>query len=173
MFYIWRFLRSMNHEIRLPKRRGHDQMTNMSAKPDPATLPCSPLDETAGLKYFPRMLSKIRLHAEGKLWEDLHANLGKGSDGALIGILRVNYDDLKTRVLGGGSDEDVLQWCQEQSRPLNDTDKLVWNHYVKTLGWNDHVSAMLLKRKAEGGLSDRVDIQTMAHFIDVDEGRQP
>jgi hypothetical protein len=56
----------------------------MSAKPDPATLPCSPLDETAGLKYFPRMLGKIRLHAAGKLWEDLHANLGKGSDGALV-----------------------------------------------------------------------------------------
>ena len=51
----------------------------MSAKPDPATLPCSPLDETAGLKYFPRMLGKIRLHAASKLWEDLHANLGKGS----------------------------------------------------------------------------------------------
>ena len=54
-------------------------MRRMSAKPDPASLPCSPLDETAGLKYFPRMIGKIRLHAEGKLWDDLHANLGKGN----------------------------------------------------------------------------------------------
>ena len=75
----------------------------MSAKPDPATLPCSPLDETTGLKYFPRMLGKIRLHAEGKLWEDLHANLGKGSDGALVDFLHINYDVLKARVLQGGS----------------------------------------------------------------------
>ena len=82
----------------------------MPAKPDPATLPCSPCDETAGLKYFPRMLGKIRLFAAGKLWEDLHANLGKGSDGACTAFLHVNYDDLKARVLEGPTA------CGESSR---------------------------------------------------------
>lgn len=143
----------------------------MTAKPDPATLPCSPLDETSGLKYFPRMLGKIRLQAEGKLWEDLHANLGKGSDGALVEFLHLDYNDLKTRVLQGGSDEEILQWCQEQTRPLNATDKLVWNYYMTKLGWNDHITATLAKRKADGGLGDRDDIQTIAQYIDVDEGR--
>ena len=132
----------------------------MSAKPDPATLPCSPLDETAGLKYFPRMLGKIRLHAAGKLWEDLHANLGKGSDGACTAFLHVDY-------------EEILQWCQEHGRPLNDTDKLVWNYYTMKLGINDHITAILAKRKADGGLGDRDDIQTITHYIDVDEGRLP
>lgn len=145
----------------------------MPAKPDPATLPCSPLDETSGLKYFPRMLGKIRLHAAGKLWEDLHENLGKGSDGACTSFLHVNYDDLKTRVLEGGSDEDILHWCQVHGRQLNDTDKLVWNYYMQKLGINDHVTANVAKRKAASGLSDRDDIQTIAHYIDVDEGRQP
>lgn len=148
-------------------------MRRMSAKPDPATLPCSPLDETAGLKYFPRMVGKIRLHAAGKLWEDLHANLGKGSDGALVDFLHINYDELKARVIEGGTDEEILQWCQERSRVLNDNEKLIWNHYVKTLGWNDHITAILAKRKADGGLVDRDDIQTIAHYIDVDEGRLP
>lgn len=144
----------------------------MSAKPDPSTLPCCPLDETAGLKYFPRMLGKIRLHAAGKLWEDLHANLGKGADGWCCGFLHINYEDLKARVLQGGSDEEILQWCQEQTRPLNATDLLVWNSFATKLGWNDHVSAMLVKRKAELGLAHRDDIQTMPHYIDVDEGRR-
>ena len=143
----------------------------MSAKPDPATLPCSPLEETSGLKYFPRMLGKIRLHAEGKLWEDLHANLGKGSDAACVAFLHVNYDELQARVRQGGTDEEVLQWCQEQTRSLNDTDKLVWNYYSMKLGWNDHLTTILEKRKADGGLSDRDDIQTITHYIDVDEGR--
>lgn len=147
--------------------------SRMSAKPDPATLPCSPLDETAGLKYFPRMLGKIRLHAAGQLWEDLHANLGKGSDGALVDFLHINYDELKARVLQGGTDEEILRWCEERSRAINDTEKLIWNHYVKTLGWNDHITAILAKRKADGGLGDRDDIQTIAHYIDVDEGRLP
>lgn len=145
----------------------------MSAKPEPSTLPCSPLDETSGLKYFPRMLGKIRLFAAGKLWEDLRANLGKGSDGACIGFLHVNYDDLKARVLKGGTDEEILQWCQEHGRPLNDTDKLVWNYYILKLGWNDHITANVVKRKADSGLSDRDDIQTITHYIDVDEGRLP
>jgi hypothetical protein len=145
----------------------------MATFPDPSTLPCSPRDETAGLKYFPRMLGKIRLHAAGKLWEDLHANLGKGSDGACVGFLHVSYEDLKARVLQGSSDEDILQWCLEHSRPLNDTDKLVWNNYIMKLGWNDHITSILAKRKADGGLADRDDIQTMTHYIDVDEGRLP
>ena len=144
----------------------------MSTKPDPATLPCSPLDETAGLKYFPRMLAKIRLQAEGRLWEELQNNLGKGSDGWCLGFLHVNYEDLKARVLEGGTDEEILQWCEERGRPLNDADRLVWNAFATKLGWNDHVSAMLVKRKAESGLAHRDDIQTMAHYIDVDEGRR-
>lgn len=144
----------------------------MSAKPDPSTLPCSPSDEAGGLKYFPRMLGKIRLQAAGRLWEDLHNNLGKGSDATLTGFLHVNYDALKARVLEGGTDEEILAWCQENGRPLNDTDKLVWNAFYSKLGWNDHISPMLAKRKIDGGLEGRDDIQTMGHYIDIDEGRQ-
>jgi hypothetical protein len=143
----------------------------MQQTPDPSTLPCSPLTETCGLKYFPRMLGKIRLHAEGRLWADLHANLGTGSDGALMNFLRLNYQDLCTRVLQGGTDEEILRWCEEQTRPLNDTDKLIWNAYTTKLGWNDHISTILAKRKADAGLAHRDDIQTIAHYIDVDEGR--
>ena len=143
----------------------------MTPPPNPATLPCSPLEETSGLKYFPRMLGKIRLFAEGRLWEDLHANLGKGSDAACVGFLHIDYDDLRARVIEGGSDEEILCWCEERGRPLNDTDRLVWNYYTIKLGWNDHISEILVKRKADAGLGDRDDIQTIAHYIDVDEGR--
>lgn len=144
----------------------------MSAKPDPSTLPCGPLDETCGLIYFPRMLGKIRLHAQCRLWEDLRSNLGKGMDGWCCGFLHVNYDELQARVLEGGSDEEIMTWCEEHGRPLNDNDRLVWNAFASKLGWNDRVSAILVKRKAEAGLADRDDIQTMPHYIDVDEGRR-
>lgn len=119
------------------------------------------------------MLGKIRLYAQGKLWEELHGNLGKGSDGTCSGFLHINYEMLKARVLEGGTDEEILQWCQKHGRALNDTDLQVWNYYVQKLGWNDHISASLAKRKADAGLEDRHDIQTITHFIDVDEGREP
>ena len=131
------------------------------------------MDEIAGLKYFPRMIGKIRLHAAGKLWKELHFNLGKGSDGALIDLMRIDYEMLRRRVLCGGTDEEIFQWCEQQTRPLNATEKLVWNHYVSKLGWNDHISSTLVRRKLESGLAHRNDIQTIAHYIDVDEGRSP
>ena len=147
-------------------------MTGMSTKPDPDTLPCSPEDETSGLKYFPRMLAKIRLHAAGRLWPELHANLGRGSDSWCTGFLHVGYEALRARVLEGGSDEEILEWCQAHGRPLYDADRIVWNAFVSKLGWNDHITPVLAKRKAESGLAERDDIETIPHYIDVDEGRR-
>ncbi|MBL9157194.1 MAG: DUF5069 domain-containing protein [Verrucomicrobiales bacterium] len=144
----------------------------MLPTPDPSTLPCGPLEETAGLAYFPRMIGKIRLHAAGRLWEDLHANLGKGMDATLLEFLRIDYETLRGRVLEGGSDEEILSWCEAQGRPLNDTDRRLWNYYAAKLGWNDHISEILAKRKADAGLGDRDDIQTIVHYIDIDEGRR-
>jgi len=140
-------------------------------KPDPSTIPCSLLAEVGGLNYFPRMVMKIRLHEKGELWGELWENLGKGADGWCCGFLHVNYEELRARVLQGGTDEEILAWCESNGRPLNDTDRLVWNAFITKLGWRDHVSAMLEKRKCDGGLGDRDDIETMPHYIDVDEGR--
>ncbi len=142
-----------------------------SLAPMIADVPCSPSAETGGLVYFPRMLKKIRLHAQGHLREDLRENLGKGIDGTLCSFLRISYDELKTRTLAGGSDEEILAWCAAQVRDINETDKLVWRAYALKLGWSDHLSHRLIERKAESNLADRDDIQTMAQYIDADEGR--
>lgn len=145
----------------------------MSNKPDPRSLPCSPLHETAGLKYFARMTGKIRLHAQGLLWEELQANLGQGLDAACVAFLQINYEDLRQQVLNGADDEALLVWCEANGRKFCDLTKRIWNHYVEKLGWNDLISATLARRKEESGLAHRLDIQTIAHYINVDEGRLP
>jgi hypothetical protein len=142
------------------------------SKPDPASLPPAPHEETAGLSYFPRLTGKIRLHAAGALWEELHANLGKGIDQWLTGFLHVDYAALREQVLAGGTDAEIFAWCEASGRPLNDMDRLVWNAFTAKLGWNDFATPSLERRKAEGGLSDRSDIQTITHYIEVDEGRR-
>jgi hypothetical protein len=38
------------------------------------TYPKSPKEMTRGMMYFPRMLDKIRLHAQAELREDYHNN---------------------------------------------------------------------------------------------------
>lgn len=145
----------------------------MPPPPDSSTLPCSPVEAVDGVLYLPRLAAKIRLNAQGRLWEDLHANLGKGMDKWCSEFLHVKYDDLVKRVLKGDSDEKLLQWCQQNGRELNATDKAVWKSFILKLGLDDPATAMLESRKTESGLADRADIKTMAHYIDVDEGRKP
>jgi gluconokinase len=135
--------------------------------------PRSPNDETSGLRYFARMLDKIRLFASGELRPDFHANLGKGADKWCCGFLRVEYEKLKARVLAGGTDEENLEWCYTNGRRLDATDLLVWNGFSAKVGWRDFASDRLMQVKAESGLADRDDIQTMTDYMEVDEGRRP
>ena len=131
----------------------------------------SPSEKVGGLFYFGRMLDKIRLHAKSELPSDYHANLGKGFDEKCVRFLRVNYDELAERVKKGGNDEEILQWCFSVGRRPSDDELYVWNEFMRKRGWNDEVSETLKRRKAEAGMTDRADIQTIFQFIDADEGR--
>jgi len=117
------------------------------------------------------MLDKIRRHAKGELPPDYHANLGKGFDEKSVRFLRVNYDQLVERMRKGGTDEEILQWCFSVGRRPSEDDIYVWNEFMRKRGWNDEVSEILNRRKAEGGMADRSDIETAFQFIDADEGR--
>ena len=77
------------------------------------------------MRYFPRMLNKMRLFDKGELRPDFHENLGKGMDARCYGFLRVEYDALKKRVLEGGTDEEIFEWCYTTGRRLNDVDLFV------------------------------------------------
>ncbi len=137
-----------------------------------STYPKTPREMTSGMMYFPRMLDKIRLHARGELTEDYHASLGEGFDKRCVGFLRVNYPELRERLLAGGTDEEILEWCFEKGRQLNDDDRLIWSHFISKFGWNDFATARLEELKQKHGVSDRKDIMTIADAIDLDEKRK-
>ncbi len=124
--------------------------------------------------HFPRMLDKIRLHAKGELPEDYHKNLGlpRSADGALCNFLRVHYRDLRERVLQGGSDEEILQWCFENGRKPNEGDLFLWNAFASKIGFRDFASETLAEQKKKAGVSDRADIMTMPDMMDFEEGRK-
>ena len=138
-------------------------------------FPRSAFDPTGGLIYFARMCDKIRLHAAGELGPDYQAFLGKGFDGRICAFLRVDYADVKSRVLAGESDEDILAWCLGEGRGLHEIDYLVWNSFARKRGWRDEDggSEMLAKSKADNGLAGRDEILTMFDFYEYDEGRKP
>ncbi len=135
--------------------------------------PRSAYDKVGGMVYFARLLDKIRLFAHGELRADFHENLGKGADGFCTQYLRVDYAALKERVLAGGTDEEILEWCFTKGRRLNELDVWVWNQCMTRLGWRDLGMRLLKQLKAQSGLAERDDIMTMMDYFEVDEGRLP
>ncbi len=134
-------------------------------------VPVSPYEKTGGLYYFARMIDKIRLHQAGVLREDLHANLGKAMDDWCCQFLRVSYPTLVEKVRAGLSTEEIWHWCLENGYHPSEQEIKVWNAYISRVGWRDDLSEKLALRKAESGLADRSDIQTMFDYLDADEGR--
>jgi gluconokinase len=133
--------------------------------------PRSPKDQTSGIVYFGRMVDKIRLMQAGNLHPDLHANLGKGFDGRVLSFFGVDYESLRERVLQGGTDEEILEWCWERgNRPTGEQIE-VWNDFMIKRGWKDVLADTLARRKKESGFEERGDIETMFQYIDADEGR--
>jgi hypothetical protein len=135
--------------------------------------PISAYTKVGGLLYFARMVDKIRKHARAELREDYHDNLGKGFDGRCCNFLRVTYPDLCARVLQGGSDEEILAWCQQHGRAVNAEDILMWNGFARNRGWRDEATELFEKYKADSGLAHRKDLLTYFDYYEVDEGRRP
>lgn len=137
------------------------------------TYPKSPKEMTRGMIYFPRMLDKIRRHARGELGQEYQANLGapKTADSSCCNFLRVKYEELRERVLEGGTDEEILDWCFGKGRALNEGDIFIWNGFVSKLGWNDFATPLLEEQKQKHGLTQRADIATIPDLIDLEEGR--
>src|SRR5215218_4077419 len=87
-------------------------------------------EKTRGLFYFARMCSKIRLHAADRLPESYHDMLGHGFDGRTCRYLFVSYEDVKTQVLSGKPNEEVLDWCFASCGHLTDEQVLIYNSFM-------------------------------------------
>jgi gluconokinase len=131
----------------------------------------SPAEKLGGLVYFGRMLDKIRVHARGELPADYQPNLGKGFDAKCCAFLHLDYDEVAKRVNDGATDEQMLGWAFAHGRRPSDDEITMWNEFMRKFGWRDHAAEILERRKREGGMQDRSEIETMFQFIDADEGR--
>lgn len=133
----------------------------------------SPYAMVGRIVYFGRMLDKIRVHAAGRLPADYIPNLGKGFDSRCISFLRVNYDELKARVLVGDlNDEQLLAWAEQHGGPRTDEECEVWSGFMMKRCWRDAGAETLSKRIRESNL-ESLPIQTMFDYLDFDEGRDP
>lgn len=129
-------------------------------------------ERTRGLFYFARMCSKVRLHAEGRLPEDYFEMLGRGFDGRTCRYLGVRYEDVRSQVLSGRTDEQVLDWCFATGRRLTDEEVLIFNSFMSKRGWRDDETDEFIPATARAlGLPDDGTLLTDFDLIEMDEGR--
>ncbi|WAC19288.1 DUF5069 domain-containing protein [Luteolibacter sp. SL250] len=129
-------------------------------------------DQVSGIYVFGRILDKIRLHAEGKLPPAYHLGVIPGNrtfDDRVCKFLGVDYAALRDRVLEGGTDEEVMEWCFENGTRPTDEQIEIWNGFMSKRGWRD--SSGFEKDKADAGFGDRPEIMTYFDLFDAEEGR--
>lgn len=129
-------------------------------------------EKTAGMFYFARMCSKIRLHGEGRLPSEYFEMLGQGFDGRTCRYLRVSYESVKARVLAGETNAEVLEWCFANGRRLNAEEILIYNSFMSKRGWHDDETDEFIPAMIkEYGLPDNGTARTDFDLIEMDEGR--
>jgi gluconokinase len=120
------------------------------------------------------MLDKIRLHAAGKLPPGYNLGTKKWTwfDARCTRFLGVDYAQLTERVLAGGTEEEILEWCCGRGRRPAAEEIEIWNAFMIKYGWRDGSSQWLEEEKRERGFGQRIDIQTWFDFHDADEERE-
>ncbi len=129
-------------------------------------------DQIGGIVFFGRMLDKIRLKAAGKLPSAYFTGTVDRThfDARCCTFLRIDYDRVVARVLQGGTDEEILEWCFGHGyRPRADEIE-IWNGFLAKRGWRDAGSAELAQAKAAAGFADRAEIQTWFDLQEAEEG---
>ena len=140
----------------------------------PQQYPRSPYDMVGGLVFFPRLFDKIRLQASGRLPEAYHNNLGKEFDGHCLAFLHLDYPEVCARVLAGGTDGEILEWCFANGRRPADGELEIFNGFMQKAGWRDPSSERLSMLLQRSGLSNLArQLVTRFDFIEFDEGRTP
>lgn len=129
-------------------------------------------EKTAGMFYFARLCSKIRLHAAGALPADYFDMLGQGFDGRTCRYLGVTYAEIRERVLSGLSNAEALEWCFNHGRRLTAEEILIYNSFMSKRGWHDDESAEFIPAMIkEYGLPGDGSVRTDFDLIEMDEGR--
>ena len=101
---------------------------------------------------FGRILDKIRLQArEGGLPPGYHLGIIPGKrtfDDRVCRLLGVEFDALSARVLQGGTDEEILEWCFQTGRKPDPEHVELFNGFMTKRGWRDVATPGLVEQRA-------------------------
>ncbi len=138
--------------------------------------PQSPKVLLGGMAHLARFIDKIRMRHPGLIQDYNYITVG--FDKYLLDFLQIKGEDFETRVLRGGTDEEILAWVKAQARPFTDEDIRQWNERILNGGPKDEASRLRFQaRRAEiaaklGVLVEQLPrAATWVDIIELDEER--
>lgn len=143
---------------------------------DTSQYPRSPKEQIGGLAHLGRLFDKIRMRNEGKIQDYNYLTIG--FDKYLLDLLEISGEDLETRVLQGGTDEEVLAWVQKNGKTLTDEERTQWNERIFNGGpQNEAAQQRFQARIAEVAAKRGLPVEQLSSLtrwvdiIELDEGR--
>jgi len=141
-----------------------------------AQYPRSPKEEVNGLCFLARLIDKVRMRNAGQIQD--YNYLTAGFDKYLLDKLEIQGENFEKRVLQGGTDEEIANWVQANSKALTDEEKAEWNNMVLTFGPKAEMAQKAFDRN-KAALADKrgVSVDDLSHIttwcglIEHDEGR--
>ena len=136
----------------------------------------SPRETFGGYVFLPRLIDKVRLHAQGKLPPEYIGNLlkpGLTLDGRFLTFTGLDVEELRRAILAAKTDEDVLVWVERHAKPHTEAEKQRWITEIEA--YRPEAQAAQRRREVYKEVAAKIDPATLNVFdlIDMDEGRIP
>jgi hypothetical protein len=136
----------------------------------------SPRETLGGYVILPRLIDKVRLHAQGKLPSEYITNLlepGLTLDGRFLTFTGLDAEELRRGILNSKTDEEILAWIERHAKPHTDDDKRRWIAEIEA--YRPNAERAKWRREVYKDIAAKIDPAELNLFdlIDMDEGRIP
>ncbi len=133
----------------------------------------SPREALGGYVFLPRLIDKIRLHAEGKLSPEYLGNLlkpGLTFDGRLLSFLELDGEALRGAILSARTDNEVLAWVEKNGKSSTAGEKKKWIEEIEA--FRPDPPYVERRKQTYPDLAVKIDLARVNIFdmVDMDEG---
>ena len=138
--------------------------------------PRSPKVLLGGIAHLGRFIDKVRLRNAGKIQDYNYITVW--FDKYLVEFLQIDPKSFEQRVLGGGTDEELLAWVRAHGRQLSELETRQWSQDLLARGPNDDAARQRFQGRLQEIATKRgvpvstlPPVSTWADVIELDEGR--
>ncbi|MFZ5863634.1 MAG: DUF5069 domain-containing protein [Nitrospirota bacterium] len=134
----------------------------------------SPRETLGDYVFLPRLIDKVRLHAQGRLPPEYHPQLLGPEltlDGRFLAFTGLDREALRAAILAAPDDASVLAWVERHAVPHSAAEKRAWVAAIDA--YRPDPERATRRAQMYPDVAARCDVAALSLFdlIDLDEGR--